>query len=72
MSYNPIEFWDRLLDELSIGVPYKDKSNIKRWKQVNQDKREEEIHGLSLMIQFIQKKKDRIHQHFRLNYLRCA
>ena len=27
------------LDRLSIGVPYKDKSNIKRWKGVKEDKR---------------------------------
>ena len=28
------------LEKLSIGVPYQDKSNIKRWKSVEQDKRD--------------------------------
>lgn len=31
---------DKQLDKLSIGVPYQDKSNIKRWKSVNTDKRD--------------------------------
>jgi len=29
-----------VLDKLSIGVPYKDKSNIKRWRRTKQDRRD--------------------------------
>jgi site-specific DNA-methyltransferase (adenine-specific) len=28
------------LDKLAVGIPYQDKSNIKRWKKVNQDLRD--------------------------------
>ncbi|VFJ13018.1 DNA-methyltransferase [Candidatus Nitrosocosmicus franklandus] len=28
------------IDKLSIGVPYQDKTNVKRWQSVNQDKRD--------------------------------
>ena len=28
------------IDKLSIGVPYQDKTNVKRWKSVNQDRRD--------------------------------
>jgi len=31
---------DKLLDKLSIGVPYQDKTNISRWKSVTMDKRD--------------------------------
>lgn len=31
---------DKLLDKLSIGVPYQDKTNINRWKSVTMDKRD--------------------------------
>lgn len=31
---------DLILDKFAIGVPYQDKTNIKRWKTKNQDKRD--------------------------------
>jgi site-specific DNA-methyltransferase (adenine-specific) len=49
-----------VLDKLSIGVPYKDKSNIKRWKQAKQDKRDR---GNTWFIPYdtIHTKKERPH-----------
>jgi site-specific DNA-methyltransferase (adenine-specific) len=29
-----------ILDKLSVGVPYQDKSNVGRWKQANRDRRD--------------------------------
>lgn len=49
-----------VLDKLSVGVPYQDKSNIGRWKQANQDKRDR---GNTWFIPYdtIQKRRERPH-----------
>lgn len=49
-----------ILDKLSVGVPYQDKSNIGRWKQANQDKRDR---GNTWFIPYdtIQMRKERPH-----------
>ncbi len=48
------------IDKLSVGVPYQDKSNIGRWKQANQDKRDR---GNTWFIPYetIRMKKERPH-----------
>jgi site-specific DNA-methyltransferase (adenine-specific) len=48
------------LDKLSVGVPYQDKSNIGRWKQAKQDKRDR---GNTWFIPYetIQMRKERPH-----------
>lgn len=49
-----------ILDKLSVGVPYQDKSNIGRWKQATHDKRDR---GNTWFIPYdtIQKRKERPH-----------
>ncbi|WP_231129029.1 DNA-methyltransferase [Candidatus Nitrosocosmicus hydrocola] len=51
---------NRVLDKLSVGVPYQDKSNIGRWKTAKQDRRDR---GNTWFIPYdtIQKRKDRPH-----------
>jgi site-specific DNA-methyltransferase (adenine-specific) len=48
------------IDKLSVGVPYQDKSNIGRWKQANQDRRDR---GNTWFIPYetIRMKKERPH-----------
>jgi site-specific DNA-methyltransferase (adenine-specific) len=48
------------IDKLSVGVPYKDKSNIGRWKHAMQDKRDR---GNTWFIPYdtIQRRKERPH-----------
>ena len=60
------------IDKLSVGVPYQDKSNIGRWKNANQDKRDR---GNTWFIPYetIRMRKERPHPAtFPPNCLRCA
>lgn len=54
------KYGNRVLDKLSVGVPYQDKSNVGRWKTAKQDRRDR---GNTWFIPYdtIQKRKDRPH-----------